>query len=235
MSRKLPFMTSRTQRQACPTWKLRAWTAFAAAAAITAPVATRSAPAPGRGAIVLPRPASFDAAVAAIEGATGAKGEAVELGGAAVPLGDGREFAVDAGTAERMLVGSHATFREGGLYLFRLERSFGIAGEKDPLVLLRTADRTSVVRRVGTSGPKVGATTDKIVAWLDALAKDEPFDLTEIGVDYLAGRFARAPKDPAAIARRCVELAPDLVSARASTFDLLVEEIRTSRTLYLIW
>jgi hypothetical protein len=61
------------------------------------------------------------------------------------------------------------------------------------------------------------------------------FELTEVGVDYLAGRFLRAPKDPAEIARRCVAIAPDLVAARASTLGLLVEEIRSAHTLYLIW
>jgi hypothetical protein len=213
---------------------------LAASAALAAlalsPLAARAVPSPsGAGPIALPRPASFDAAAAAIEGATGVKGHAAELGGAAVPLSEGRAFEVDAATAERLLAGSHRAFLDSGLYLFRLERAFGIAGEKDPVVLLRTADRGAVVRRVGTSGPKGGATTEQIVAWLDALAKEEPFELTEIGVDYLAGRFARAPKDPAAIARRCVALAPDLVAARASTLDLLVEEIRTAHTLYLIW
>jgi hypothetical protein len=227
-------MTSRTPPQACPTWKLRAWTALAAAA-VAAPLAAGAAPAKEAAPIVLARPASFDAAVTAIEGATGAKAEPIELGGAPVAPGDGRAFAVDAAVAERLLAGSHATFREAGLYLFRLERAFGIAGDKDPVVLLRTADRSAVVRRVGTASAKTGATTDKIVAWLDALAKEEPFDLTEIGVDYLAGRFVRAPKDPAAVARRCVEIAPDLVGARASTLALLVEEIRTARTLYLIF
>ncbi len=228
-------MTENAAPQALSRWTVRGFMALAAAATLSLPGAPLAAPATASGPIVLAHPASFDAAVAAIEAATGAKGEPVELGGAPVPPDDGRAFAVDGVTAERVLRGSHATFREAGLYLFRLERSFGIAGEKDPLVLLRTADRDAVVRRVGTAGPKVGATTDKIVAWLDALQKDEPFDLTEIGVDYLSGRFARPVKDPAALARRCVELAPQLVAARASTLDLLVEEIRTERTLYLIW
>ncbi len=215
-----------------PSRTLRANAALAALAALAA-VDVHAAPAAAPIAIATPK--SFDDAVAALERATGAKGEQLELGGRAVPLEEGRAFAVDGSTAERLLSGSHAAFRDAGLYLFRLERSFGIAGEKDPLVLLKTADRDAVVRRVGTSGAKSGPTTEAIVAWLDALAKDEPFDLTEIGVDYLAGRFLRAPKDPAAIARRCTAIAPDLVAARASTIDLLVEEIRSTHALYLIF
>ncbi len=221
----------RTATLSARMWNLRASAPFAVAVALaSAPVVAGAADA-----IALGRPKSFDDAVAALEKATGAKPEQAELGGKAVPLDEARAFPVDGATAERLLRGSHASFREAGLYLFRLERSFGIAGERDPIVLLRTADRDAVVRRVGTSGAKSGATTEAIVAWLDALAKDEPFELTEVGVDYLAGRFVRAPKDPAAIARRCVEIAPDLVAARASTREQLVEEIRSARTLYLIW
>jgi hypothetical protein len=212
-------------------WNLRAAAAYATAVALAAtPLAARAA-----GRIALAKPSSFGEAVAAIERATGTKGEEVELGGKPVPMEEGRAFPVDGPTAERLLSAGHASFREAGLYLFRLERSFGIAGEKDPIVLLRTADRNAVIRRVGTSGAKTGTTTEAIVAWLDALAKDEPFELTEVGVDYLAGRFLRAPKDPGEIARRCIAIAPDLVAARPSTFGLLVEEIRSSHTLYLIW
>ncbi len=228
-------MTNPLSPQAPFLRNLRTFAALAAAAALLVPGALRAAPPAGVGPIVLAHPATFEAGVAAIEAATGAKAEPIELGGAPVPPGDGRAFAVDGATAERVLRGSHATFREAGLYLFRLERSFGVAGEKDPLVLLRTADRDAVVRRVGTAGPKSGATTDAIVAWLDALAKDEPFDLTEVGVDYLSGRFLTVPKDPVAVAKRCVQIAPELTRARASTIDLLIEEIRTERTLYLIW
>ena len=106
-------------------------------------------------------------------------------------------------TAERLLDGSHTAFRKAGLYLFRLERAFGLAGEKDPLVLLATADRNAVVRRVGTGSPRDGVTTEKVVAWLDALAKEEPFELTEVGTDYVAGRFEGTPKDPMSVAKRC--------------------------------
>lgn len=185
--------------------------------------------------IVLAAPKTFPAAVAAVERATGAKGGPIETAGDPIPAEEGRSFEVDAQIAERLLAGSHAPFRSAGFYLFRHERSFGVAGEKDRLGLVATRDRNEVIRRMGTGGARRGVTSDRIVAWLDALAKEEPFDLTEIGVDYVAGRFERKPKDPTALARRSAEIAPDLVAGRASTLDLLAEEIRANRTLYLIW
>jgi uncharacterized protein DUF4253 len=207
---------------------------MATAALILGAFAALAAP-PAKEPISLDAPRDFGAAVAAIEVVTGAKGTPLETGAGKVPLAEGREFAVDSHVAQRLLAGSHATYRKAGFYLFRVERSFGMEGDKDRLALLATPDRGAVLRRIGTAGAKSGVTTDKIVAWLDELAKSDPFDLLEIGADYVAGTFERSPKDAASIARRSAEIAPDLVAGRASTLALLTEEIRVNRTLYLIW
>jgi hypothetical protein len=209
---------------------------LAAAAVLLAPVAGHAGDVakPGKQPpLALTAPADFGAAVVAIEKATGAKAEKLPFGEAR--SGQGRSFSVEPSVAERLLEGSHGAFRKAGFYLFRYERSFGMAGEKDRLGLLETADHRAVLRRVGTGQSHVGLGSEKIVAWLDTLAKDEPFELWEIGADYVAGRFERAPNDPTAIAKRCAEFAPDLVAGRASTLDLLASEIKSNRTLYLIW
>jgi hypothetical protein len=184
-------------------------------------------------ALVLAAPKSFAAAVDAVARATGAAPEKLQLG--EVPLDQGRSFLVAARTAERLLAGSHATFRKAGFYLFRYERSYGIGGDKDHIGLLKTADRGAVIRRVGTSSKSHELTPEKLIAWLNALAKDEPFELAEVGADFVAGTFVRAPKDPLAVAKRCAQLAPDLLGGRQSSIELLAAEIRENRTLYLIW
>lgn len=206
-----------------------------AAATLIAPAAVRAAPkVPARSnPIVVAAPAAFGAAAGAVEQATGAKGEKLPFGD--VPLAEGRSFAVEPEIAERLLEGSHVAFKKAGFYLFRYERSFGMAGEKDRLGLLQTTDYRVVLQRVGTRVQHHELDTQQLLAWLDALSKEEPFDLWEVGTDYLAGRFVRTPQDPVAIAKRCAEFAPDLVAGRASTLDLLASEIRTNRTLYLIW
>ncbi|HEY6101458.1 MAG TPA: DUF4253 domain-containing protein [Anaeromyxobacter sp.] len=210
---------------------------IAAAALLATALAASAAPPAQKEAdpFELAAPKDFGAAVAAVERATGAKGGAIETANGAIPLAEGRSFSVESRIAERLLTGSHATFRKAGLYLFRYERAFGLPGEKDRLGLLAESDRNAVLRRIGTGSAHRGLTTERIVAWLDDLAKEEPFELTEIGADYVAGRFERSPKDSAAIARRSAELAPDLVAGRASTLALLAEEIRVNRTLYLIF
>ena len=206
---------------------------LALAAPAAAAEASKAEPAPKPGPIALAAPANLGAAVAAVEKATGAKPEKLPFDG--VSLADGRSFEVEPAIAERLLTGSHATFKRAGFYLFRYERSFGLAGDKDRLGLLGTTDHRVILRKVGTAAPRRDLGTDQVIAWLDALAKDEPFDLSEIGADYVAGRFERVPKDPVAVARRCADFAPELVAGRASTLDLLAGEIAANRTLYLIW
>jgi len=135
--------------------------------------------------------------------------------------------------AERLLAGSHRSFRAAGLFLFRLERGFGIA--PDQLALLATGDPEAVVRRVGTAGPRHGVSNEKLLAWLRALAKDHPLDLADVAPDYLAGRFERLPPDPRAVARRASEIAPDLLAGASNTVESLAEEIRTTGSFRLLW
>jgi hypothetical protein len=208
-----------------------------ALAALGAPLAAGAAKAPAKGAapIVLAAPKDFAAAVRAVEKATGAKAADLELKGNPLPAEEGRSFRIEGHLATRLIDGSHAPFLKAGFYLFRLERSFGMGGGLDVIGLVKTTDRDALIRKVGTADPHKALTTDGLIAWLDALDKDEPFALNEIGVDYVAGRFAATPKDPAAVARRCAEIAPELVKGSGSAIDLLSEEIRSDRTLYLIW
>ena len=185
--------------------------------------------------LALSSPKSLAAAVEAIERATGIKGERLELAGKQIPSAEGRSFALDARTASRLLAGSHTAFRRAGLYLFRFERSYGLPGEKDKVGLLATADQDAVLRRVGTAGTVRGVTTEQIITWLHALEKEEAFEVTEIGADFVSGRFERAPKDPTALARRTAQFAPDLVKGHSDPISGLSDLIGRKRILYLIW
>lgn len=185
---------------------------------------------------VLPAPKSFAAAVESIERATGAKGGTLSTaGGPGIPYSEGRAFSVDASVSEQLLAGSHTTFRKAGFYLFRNERGFGIEGDKDVLGLVATSDPDVVLRRIGTAGPRNGVTTEQIVAWLAALRKEEPFELLEIGADYIAGTFERAPANASAIARRTAKFAPELVKGHTDPIAGLTDLIAVKKTLYLIW
>jgi hypothetical protein len=208
----------------------------AAIGALLAPSPSPAREAPKAGApIVLPAPKSFAAAVAAIEKATGAKGADLELQGKPLLADEGRSFRIEGHVATRLIEGSHPTFLKAGLYLFRHERNFGMGGGLDVVGLIKTTDRDGLIRKVGTSDPGKKATTDQIIAFLAGLEKDAPFALEEIGEDFVAGHFTAVPKDPAAVAKRCAEFAPELIKGSGRAIDYLAEEIKANRTLYLIW
>jgi hypothetical protein len=190
---------------------------------------------PSKDPIVLPAPKSLEGAVAAIEKATGTRGEPIEAAGGEIPLSQGRAFAVDSTTAARLVTGNHAAFQRAGLFLFRFERSFGLPGEKDRVAVLAAGDWQAAVRRIGTSGPRRGIDTEQVVAWLREFEREEPFDLWEIGVDYVAGRFRRAPKDPLALARRAAKVSPDLVVGHKNPIEGLADLMGRERNLYLLW
>ena len=201
---------------------------------VTGTSAAAKAP-PPKPAISLATPKSFAAAVAAIEKATGGKAMDLELKGNPLPAEEGRAFRVEGHVATRLIDGSHGAFLKAGLYLFRIERSFGMGGGLDLVALVKTTDRGELIRRVGTADPHGVVDSDQLAEWLAALDADEPFALNEIGTDYVAGRFAKVPKDPAAVAARCAAIAPELTKGSGSALDLLTEEIKANRTLYLIW
>jgi len=185
--------------------------------------------------IALETPKGLEGAIAAIEKATGARAEPIDAVAGEIPLSQGAAFAVDSRTAGRLVTGSHDAFRKAGLYLFRFERSFGLPGEKDRVGVLAAKDWVATIRRIGTSGPRHGVKTEQIVAWLRGIEKEEPFDLWEIGVDYVAGRFRRTPRDPVALAHRAAKIAPDLVVGHSDPTEGLADLMGRNRTLYLIW
>jgi len=220
----------------CAAGRARRWPLLLAALGALLASGNAGAKAPaGSVPIALAGPKSFVAAVTALEKATGAKAAELELQGKPLMADEGRSFRVEGHLATRLLEGSHAAFLKAGLYLFRVERSFGMGGGLDLVALVKNADRAALIRRVGTADPAGQMTTDKIVDWLAELEQEEPFQLEEIGTDFVAGRFKKVPKDPVGIARRCAEAAPELVKGSPRAIDYLTEEIRTNRTLYLIW
>lgn len=224
------------ERRTAPKNRRRFALALTALAALaTSPAAGAKGPRRATGPIVLATPKDLASAVASVEKATGAKAVDLELKGNPLLAEEGRAFRIEGHVATRLIEGSHSPFLKAGLYLFRLERSFGMGGGQDVVAIIKGTDRDALIRRVGTTDPTKALTTDQIIAWLDALHAEEPFALTEIGEDYVAGRFAATPKDPAAVATRCARISPELIKGSGSAIDLLTNEIKANRTLYLIW
>jgi len=158
-------------------------------------------------------PPDFDGAVAALEGLAGVRARplmGVAGDGAPVATG-GVTVVVIAVRAGGLLEAAHDQFRQRGFLLFRFDRYFGRDTVPVRVGLVPTADPYDLVARLGTGGRRDRRTPDDVIAWLRALAPDEPFELTGAGVDWFRARLVGKPHDPHALAQRIYEFCPRAV------------------------
>lgn len=182
-------------------------------------------------------PADFASAVAYLEKRTGARaGPLVGYGpeDEEQPIPEGRSFDVEEAEADELLKDLHAPWKKAGLYLFRYDRSFGIGGQKDKVALLPTRDPYGILLKMGTNGTNYGKSTEDVIRFLRELEREVPFDLTEIGIDYVEGRFLESPRDPIGLAQRLYEFCPDIVEQGVPMEDL-PRILSHDRVLYLWW
>jgi hypothetical protein len=176
------------------------------------------------------------ASAAALEAAAGEFGR--DAGGARVRVVGIRGvagFRVAHRAAEDRLEEWRSRYLLRGVYVVRYDNSFGYGDSRDAILLLPTRDQFEVVRAVGTSGLNYDIGNARVVRWLRDVHRTHPFVVTEAGLDYVAGNFARPVRDPGRLARRFFRFCPDIVLQGTDTVAALAEELRASQTLYCWW
>ena len=184
-----------------------------------------------------PPPRDLAAAAAEVTRLTGAAArplQGADAPGAAKPTG-GFAFDIPEAQARALLDRQHARFRAGGFFLFLHEHRFGLGGKPDEIGLLPTADPYVVLAAMGTNGDNYGHGTAEVIAWLRALEKDQPFEITGVGLDFVEGRFTAALRDPVALAKRIYAFCPDSVEQGAGTVDALAEDLAKERLFFFWW
>jgi ankyrin repeat protein len=154
------------------------------------------------------------------------------------PLEDtnrGISFAVSEEMAELILSRHHAHFLDQGHFLFRCVSNHGIGGQPDKLSLLPTADKYRVIEAMQTNGANCDVTNEDIIHWLKDLEKEQPFELTGIGSDFLEGKFTSPLKNLRKLAKKMYEFCPDIVDQGTGSVPELVMELKKSNRLYLWW
>lgn len=135
--------------------------------------------------------------------------------------------------AELILEKVRYPFTARGFRVIRYEHGFGRG--PDRLLLLPTADAYDAVRAAGTDGANYGITTDSIVSWLKGLEREQPFELTGAGTDFVEGRFLEPVHDPAALAERFHAFCPDIVTQGTETVAVLAREMASTQAFFCWW
>jgi hypothetical protein len=147
----------------------------------------------------------------------------------------GVEFDVAHDAVEKSLDAWRKDLLSKGAYLVRMDNSFGIGGGSTPdkLALLPTTDKYAVLATIQTDGANYDITTGDIIDWLKGMEKSQPFELTEAGLDFCAGRFTTPLKDAATLSKQMYEFCPDIVDQGTGDVDKLESEL--GKGAFFLW
>jgi hypothetical protein len=91
----------------------------------------------------------------------------------------------------------------------------------EKLCILPTTDKYDVIALQQTNGCNYDISPSDVVTWLRELEAEQPFILTCIAHDTLAGRFLTAITDPESLAERMYEFCSDIVDQDCGSVEIL--------------
>lgn len=124
-------------------------------------------------------------------------------------------------------------FLERGCFVYEPKHYYGDGPEK--LCILPTADKYDAIALHQTNGCNCGIGPGYVVEWLKELEAEQPFVLTCIAHDTLAGRFLTPIEDPEDLAERMYDFCSDIVDQGCGSVELLAESLASSDDLYFWW
>src|SRR5262245_55158904 len=127
-------------------------------------------------------PHTFAEAVSDLERITGAKGRPA-VSPDEEPLDGVVFFETKPDVGARLVASNRARLRPSGAYLFLYDHGFGV--KPDVVGLAPTSDKFDVVRRTRTDAANYGHDNAAVIAWLRELDREEPFELTGAGLDFV--------------------------------------------------
>jgi hypothetical protein len=124
-------------------------------------------------------------------------------------------------------------FLARGCFVYEPDSYRGDGPEK--LCIIPTADKYDAIAVHQTNGCNYDIGPSDVVAWLRELEAEQPFILTCIAHDTLAGRFLTAIADPEGLAERMYEFCPDIVDQGCGSVEILAESLAESDDLFFWW
>jgi ankyrin repeat protein len=124
-------------------------------------------------------------------------------------------------------------FLERGCFVYEPKHFFGDGPER--LCILPTTDKYDVIALHQTNGCNSGIGPGYVIEWLRQLEAEQPFILTCIAHDTLAGRFLTPVADPNTWAERMYDFCSDIVSQGCGSVELLAENLANRDKLFFWW
>lgn len=115
--------------------------------------------------------------------------------------------------------------------------AFGFSSAAIPpqrLLCFPTTDKYDAVAAMRTEGPNYELATGGILHWLRETEKRQPFILTGIGSDCLAGEFITGIRDAETVARRMIEFCPGIEDGFDDEADF-ADDLGKSRRFSFWW
>lgn len=124
-------------------------------------------------------------------------------------------------------------FLERGCFLYEPKHYYGEGPEK--LCILPTTDKYDAIALHQTNGCNNGVGPGYVVQWLKDLEQEQPFVLTCIAYDTLAGRFLTPIENPEELAERMYDFCSDIVDQGCGSVEILAETLASTDDLFFWW
>lgn len=126
-------------------------------------------------------------------------------------------------------------FREKGYTIFLLENNFNIDNEPDRLAILKTTDKYSILNDIQTNGINYDIDTDSLITIIKQF--DDKYSLELIGAsgDWCEFIINGKVTDWKKLAQEVFEICPDVVYQGTGTIDVLANEMKKVKRIYLWW
>ncbi len=108
-------------------------------------------------------------------------------------------------------------------------------GRPTRLFVLPTTDKYEALAFMGTDAANYNVATKDIICWLMELEQEQPFLITRIQHDVVAGVFTRPIRDPDGLAERMFEFCPDIVDQGCGEVAELAKELGKKPARFFLW
>jgi ankyrin repeat protein len=124
-------------------------------------------------------------------------------------------------------------FLTDGCFVFAADEDS--KGRPTRLFVLPTTDKYDALAMMGTNAANFDMGTLDIIRWLMELEQEQPFIITRITHDLVAGLFTKPIRDPDGLAERMYQFCPDIVDQGCGNVPVLADELRRKPARFFFW